>query len=71
MRDKEQPMLVLSRKRGESIVIGRRIYVTVDRVDRHRVRLAIDAPEDVSVDRREIWVRKHEGVRPVATDAVD
>ena len=64
-------MLILSRKRGESIVIGQRIRVTVDRVDRHRVRLAIDAPDDVSVDRREIWLRKHEGGDLATTDAID
>jgi len=64
-------MLVLSRKRGESIVIGERICVRVDRVDRHRVRLAIDAPKNVSIDRREIWLRKREAVGSVATDAVD
>ena len=64
-------MLILSRKRGESIVIGQRIRVTVDRVDRHRVRLAIDAPQDVSVDRQEVWLRKHEGGGLVAVDAMD
>ena len=52
-------MLVLSRKQGESIVIGQGICVTINRVDRHRVRLAIDAPDDVPVDRREVWQRKH------------
>jgi len=64
-------MLVLLRKRGESIVIGQRICVTVDRIDGHRVRLAIDAPENVSIDRREIWLRKREAVGSVATDSVD
>ena len=39
---------------GESIVIGEGICVTVGRLDRHRVRLAIDAPHEVSVDRKEV-----------------
>lgn len=64
-------MLILSRKQGESILIGDAIRVTVDRVDRRRVRLAIDAPDDVAVDRLEVWVRKHEGDRPAPADAAD
>jgi len=52
-------MLVLSRKVGQSIVIGNRIEVRVQRVSRDRVRLAIKAPENVGVDRGEIWLQKH------------
>jgi carbon storage regulator len=51
-------MLVLSRKRGETIVIGDRIRVTVEGITGGRVRLSISAPADVSVDREEIWWRK-------------
>ena len=52
-------MLVLSRKVGEAIVIGNRVEVRVQRVSRNRVRLAIEAPGNVTVDRGEIWLRKH------------
>ena len=51
-------MLVLSRKQGESVVIGRKIQVRIERIGRHRVVLVIDAPRDVAVDRREVWLRK-------------
>ena len=51
-------MLVLSRKRGETIVIDDRIRVTVEGISGGRVRLSISAPADVSVDREEIWWRK-------------
>ena len=51
-------MLVLSRKVGETIVIDDRIRVTVDRVSGGRVRLSVDAPPDVTVDRKEVWQRK-------------
>ena len=51
-------MLVLSRKEGETIVIGDRIRVTIDRICGGRVRLSIDAPPEVSIDRKEIWLRK-------------
>jgi carbon storage regulator len=64
-------MLVLSRKQGESIVIGRRVRVTVERVSGHRVCLTIDAPKDVPVDRHEVWLRKQQGSGLISTEAVD
>jgi carbon storage regulator CsrA len=54
-------MLVLSRRNGESIVIDDRIRVQVDRILGSRVRLLIDAPEQVRVDRGEVWLRKRDG----------
>jgi carbon storage regulator len=52
-------MLVLSRKLGETITIGDRVEVTVARLFRNRVVLRIAAPENVSIDRSEVWARKH------------
>lgn len=48
-------MLVLSRQRDESIVIGDNIVVTVVDVRGDKVRLGIEAPREVSVHRREIY----------------
>ena len=42
-------MLILQRKRGESLLIGEDISITVVSVDGERVRLAISAPPEVSV----------------------
>jgi carbon storage regulator len=50
-------MLVLSRKRGELIVIGPNIELTVVDIRENRVRLAVDAPLNVSVHRQEIYQR--------------
>lgn len=47
-------MLVLTRKIGEKIVIGKNITVTVIGIGPNRVRLGIVAPEDVRIDRQEI-----------------
>ena len=47
-------MLVLSRKPQQSICIGDDIYITVLRVDRGRVKLGIEAPPNVHVDRAEL-----------------
>lgn len=50
-------MLVLSRKPEEKIVIGDSITVTVLQVKNGKVKLGIDAPEEVGVHRYEIWVK--------------
>lgn len=47
-------MLVLSRKKGESIVIGDDIVLTIVEVRGDKIRLGIEAPRDVPVHRKEI-----------------
>lgn len=51
-------MLVLSRKSGEQICIGDGVVLTVISVHGDRVRLGVQAPPEVSVDRQEIRQRK-------------
>jgi len=48
-------MLVLSRKKNESIVIDDRIVVTVIEIRGDKVRLGIEAPREVSVHRSEVY----------------
>lgn len=48
-------MLVLSRKKNESIIINDHITVTVVEIRGDKVRLGIDAPKDVAVHRREVY----------------
>jgi len=48
-------MLVLSRQRDESIVIGDHIVVTVVDIRGDKVRLGIDAPQEIPVHRREVY----------------
>jgi carbon storage regulator len=50
-------MLVLSRKEGEAIVVGDEIEITVSSVRGGKVRLAISAPDDVVIMRREVLER--------------
>jgi carbon storage regulator len=47
-------MLVLSRKLNEKIVIDGNITITVVKIDRHQVRLGIEAPGQIPVYREEI-----------------
>jgi carbon storage regulator len=48
-------MLVLSRRRDEQIVIGNNIVITIVDVRGDKVRLGIDAPQEVTVHRREVY----------------
>jgi carbon storage regulator len=52
---KEGIMLVLSRKKGESIVILDDIIVTVVDLRNGKVRLGIEAPREVAVHRKELY----------------
>ncbi len=47
-------MLVLSRKKNESIVINDNVVITVIDVRGDKVRIGIEAPRDVSVHRQEV-----------------
>ena len=58
-------MLVLSRRVGESIVIDGNIRLTVTEVRGERVRLGIEAPPQVVVDRQEIHQRRKEFAGPL------
>ena len=53
-------MLVLSRKAGESIVIGNEIRVTVLELQGRQIRLGIEAPSEISVHRGEVYERIRE-----------
>jgi carbon storage regulator len=51
-------MLILTRRPHESIRLGSRIRVTVLGFKGNQVRIGIEAPPDVTIDREEIWERK-------------
>jgi len=54
-------MLILTRRVGETICIGNDITVTVLGVQGLQVRLGVNAPKTVAVDREEIAKRKADG----------
>ncbi len=50
-------MLVLTRKAGESIVIGNQVRVTILEIQGRQIRLGIEAPGDIPVHRGEVYER--------------
>ena len=58
-------MLILMRRAGESIRIGDDITVKIVNVDRNRVRVGVNAPREVRVDREEVAEKKRLGIEPV------
>ncbi|NLP07108.1 MAG: carbon storage regulator CsrA, partial [Clostridiaceae bacterium] len=60
-------MLVLTRKRDQSIVINENIEITVLDIQGDQVRIGIDAPREVSIHRKEVFVQISEENRKAAS----
>ena len=50
-------MLILTRRTGETVMIGEEVTLTVLGVKGNQVRIGINAPKNVPVHRKEIWER--------------
>ena len=54
-------MLVLTRRVEEEIVIGDDIVVKIIELRNGKVRIGVEAPKDMPVHRREVWLRIQNG----------
>ena len=72
-RERNVVMLVLSRKKNESIVINNDITIVVVEIRGDKVRLGVEAPKEVPVHRREVYdaIKRNAAVQnaPVVPDA--
>jgi carbon storage regulator len=50
-------MLILTRRVGEKLIIGENVTVTILGVKGNQIRIGIDAPRDITVNREEIYQR--------------
>lgn len=70
-------MLVLSRHRDESIIIGDDVVVTIVDIRGDKVRLGIQAPQDIPVHRQEVYEaikrenEKSASLEPADTHAIE
>lgn len=61
-------MLALSRKQGESIIIGGNIELTILEVKGEQVKIGISAPKSVPIYRKEIYLQIQEENRQTAAN---
>jgi carbon storage regulator len=61
-------MLILTRRVGETLMIGDEVTVTVLGVKGNQVRIGVNAPKDVSVHREEIYRRIEDEKRGKTSD---
>ena len=65
-------MLVLTRKKGQALVIGNDIELTIIDIQGDQVRLGIDAPRSVTIHRKEIYEEiKNENLSAAAGREID
>lgn len=65
-------MLILTRRVGESLMIGDEVNVTVLGIRGNQVRIGVDAPKDIAVHRQEIYERiQNEKVDGVPSEESD
>jgi len=64
-------MLVLSRKKNESIVINNDITIVVVEIRGDKVRLGVEAPKEVPVHRREVYdaIKRNESANDSANES--
>ncbi|PKH10355.1 carbon storage regulator CsrA [Planomicrobium sp. MB-3u-38] len=64
-------MLVLGRKKGESIIIDDQIEVIVTSVEGETVKLGIEAPKHITIHRKEVYLEIQEENKKAMSNVID
>jgi len=65
-------MLVIGRKKGESLLIGENVEITIIKIENGSVKIAINAPREIGILRKELYVEvTSENQRAVVFDVSD
>lgn len=64
-------MLILSRKKDESIIIDDKIKIKVIDIDGNRIQLGISAPESITIHREEVYLEIQEENKMAALEKVN
>ena len=59
-------MLILTRRIGETIIIGENVNISILGINGNQVRIGINAPKDTQVHREEIYhkIQREKGIEP-------
>ena len=64
-------MLVLGRKKGESIIIDDNIEITVTAIEGDLVRLGINAPKHITIHRKEVYLEIQEENKQAMSNVIN
>lgn len=64
-------MLVLGRKKGESIIIDNQIEITINSVEGETVKLGIEAPRHITIHRKEVYLEIQEENKKAMSNVID
>lgn len=64
-------MLVLGRKKGESIIIDDQIEITINAVEGETVKLGIEAPRHITIHRKEVYLEIQEENKKAMSNVID
>ncbi len=65
-------MLILTRKLGESIIIGEKVQLSVVEINKNNIKIGINAPKDITIYREEVFKKiKEENKRSSASGIIE
>jgi carbon storage regulator len=63
-------MLVIGRRKGESLLIGEDVEITIIKIENGTVKIAINAPKEINILRKELYIDvKEENQRAMVFDS--